>query len=115
MGEDTRTGRAGVTETKEPAELQQEIEQTRAELGDTVEALAAKTDVKARARKKVQETKATISDTATEVRSKAEDASPDTVSQAGAQVASVARENPIPVAAIGAFFAGVLVGRISKR
>ena len=36
-------------------ELQQEIEQTRRELGQTVDELAAKTDVKARARAKVTE------------------------------------------------------------
>ncbi|MFC4063660.1 DUF3618 domain-containing protein [Actinoplanes subglobosus] len=34
----------------QPEHLRDEIEQTRAELGDTVEALAAKTDVKARAK-----------------------------------------------------------------
>jgi hypothetical protein len=36
-------------------ELQQEIEQTRQQLGQTVDELAAKTDVKARARAKVTE------------------------------------------------------------
>jgi hypothetical protein len=36
-------------------ELQQEIEQTRRELGQTVDELAAKTDVKARARAKAAE------------------------------------------------------------
>ena len=36
-------------------ELQQEIEQTRQRLGQTVDELAAKTDVKARARAKVTE------------------------------------------------------------
>ena len=36
-------------------ELQQEIEQTRRELGQTVDELAAKTDVKARARAKATE------------------------------------------------------------
>jgi hypothetical protein len=35
---------------KSPAELRAEIDQTREELGDTVEALAEKTDFKARAR-----------------------------------------------------------------
>jgi Protein of unknown function (DUF3618) len=38
-------------------ELQQEIEQTRQRLGETVDELAAKTDVKARARAKAAEAK----------------------------------------------------------
>lgn len=39
----------------QPEHLRDEIEQTRAELGDTVEALAAKTDVKARAQQALDE------------------------------------------------------------
>jgi ElaB/YqjD/DUF883 family membrane-anchored ribosome-binding protein len=38
--------------------LREEIKQTRAELGETVQALAAKTDVKARAKEQVELTKA---------------------------------------------------------
>jgi ElaB/YqjD/DUF883 family membrane-anchored ribosome-binding protein len=38
-----------------PDELRRDIEQTRAELGETVEALAAKADVKARAQEAAQE------------------------------------------------------------
>lgn len=37
--------------------LREEIKQTRADLGETVQALAARADVKARAREQVQETK----------------------------------------------------------
>ena len=44
---------------KSPEELRSDIAQTREELGDTVEALAAKTDVKARARERVEELKST--------------------------------------------------------
>ncbi len=43
-------------------ELTEEIERTRAELGDTVEALAAKADVKARAQEKVADARQTIMD-----------------------------------------------------
>lgn len=42
---------------KNPDQLRVEIAEIRAELGDTVEALAAKTDVKAQARAKVEHTK----------------------------------------------------------
>ena len=42
-----------------PEQLREEIERTREELGDTVAALAQKTDVKAQARHAVDEAKAT--------------------------------------------------------
>ena len=42
---------------KTPEELRGEIAEARSELGDTVEQLAAKADVKARAQDKVEETK----------------------------------------------------------
>jgi len=40
--------------------LREEIKQTRAELGETVQALAAKADVKARAKEQVEQTKANV-------------------------------------------------------
>lgn len=43
--------------TPTPAELREQIEHTRHELGDTVQALADKTDVKARARQKAGQLK----------------------------------------------------------
>jgi len=48
-------------------EIQQEIERTREHLGETVEELAAKADVKARARVKAAELKAKAQDKATQV------------------------------------------------
>jgi Protein of unknown function (DUF3618) len=48
-------------------ELRQEIEQTRQGLGETVDELAAKADVKARARAKVADAKAQARDAAAEV------------------------------------------------
>src|SRR6202012_6228152 len=46
--------------SKDPAQIREEIEATRRELGDTVEALAAKTDVKAHVRDRVEQTKASL-------------------------------------------------------
>lgn len=46
------------------AEIQADIEKTRDELGQTVEALAAKTDVKARAHDKATETKERVAEKA---------------------------------------------------
>lgn len=72
-----------MSESKNPEveaqELRGEIEQTRAELGDTVDALSQKADVKAQAKAKVEDTK------------------------------QQARENPAPVAGVAAGIAGFLL------
>jgi ElaB/YqjD/DUF883 family membrane-anchored ribosome-binding protein len=47
-------------EAKTPAEIRAEIDQTREDLGDTVEALAEKTDVKAQAKAKVDQGQALV-------------------------------------------------------
>jgi uncharacterized protein DUF3618 len=60
--------------TPEPAtgrELQEEIEQTRERLGQTVEELVAKADVKARAQAKAAEVKVKAQDKAADVKSRA--------------------------------------------
>ena len=44
-------------EERTPEQIRAEIDRTRAELGDTVEALAEKTDVKAHAQAKVEDVK----------------------------------------------------------
>jgi ElaB/YqjD/DUF883 family membrane-anchored ribosome-binding protein len=100
---------------REPEKIQREIEQTREELGDTVAALAHKTDVKAQAKQKVDETKASVSETKDRVFGKAKEASPDSAANAAAQVSQKARENPLPVAAVGALAVGFLIGRATRR
>ena len=50
------------------AEIQQEIERTRTRLGETVDELAAKADVKARARAKAAEMKARATEVSGRVR-----------------------------------------------
>ncbi|MFG1928391.1 DUF3618 domain-containing protein [Cryptosporangium sp. NPDC048952] len=50
------------TEAKDPDQLRAEIAEIRADLGDTVEALAAKADVKAQAQAKVEQTKQQVRD-----------------------------------------------------
>jgi hypothetical protein len=54
--------------------LRAEIRQTRAELGETVQALAAKADVKARAKESVEQTKATVKAQVAEATGKATEA-----------------------------------------
>jgi len=54
--------------------LRAEIKQTRAELGETVQALAAKADVKARAKESVEQTKAKVRAQVAEATGKATEA-----------------------------------------
>lgn len=89
---------------EEPEQLRQEIDETRAELGETVHALAAKTDVKARARREVDERKARIGERKARARETAQRA-----------VGNV-RSRPLPVATavvvlIGAAIPVIAVGR----
>jgi len=77
-------------------ELEKEIEQTRERLGETVEALAAKVDVKARAQEQLGHLTVRLKGKATEATDKA--------TQAGRQI----RKRPVPAAAtVGVI--GVLV------
>ena len=57
-------------------EIQTDIDQTRQQLGETVEALSAKLDVKAQARQTVDDTKARVVGTAQSARQKAGQAGP---------------------------------------
>jgi ElaB/YqjD/DUF883 family membrane-anchored ribosome-binding protein len=115
MGQDPGATGAPLTDTKEPEQIREEIEETRRELGDTVEALAAKADVKARMHDKVESTKESVAHKSEELFGKAREASPDSVTAGASQATQKARENPLPVAAIGAFVAGFLAGRLTKR
>ena len=114
MGKDTGAGSATVTEAQNPEQLQRDIEKTRAELGDTVEALAEKTDVKAQAKHKIDQTKASVTERKEQLLGKVREASPGSATTAATQASQKARENPLPVAAAAAFAVGFLAGRITK-
>ena len=88
---------------EDPNAIRADIERTRAEMGDTVEAIGYKADVKSRAKDKITDAKDRIT-------GRVSDATPD-----GRQVkraASTAQENPLGLAigsvAVG-FIAGLLV------
>jgi Protein of unknown function (DUF3618) len=115
MGEDQGPAGAPVTEAKDPDQLREEIEETRREMGDTVEALAAKADVKARVREKMESTKESAAQKKDDLLGKARETSPDSVSAGASQATQKAKENPLPVAAMGAFVAGFLIGRLTKK
>ena len=95
-------------EPRSPEAIRADIAQTRQEVGDTVEALAAKTDVKARAHEKVDEIRATV-------RSKTQSSTPEGAQKGGRQVVDTVRANPAPFALAGAALFGFLVARLTGR
>jgi Protein of unknown function (DUF3618) len=80
---------------KEPSEIRAQIEQTRGEMGETVEALGYKADVKTRAKEKIS------------------GATPDTgqVKAGAKRAAGVAQENPLGLA-LGSVAVGFLAGMV---
>jgi len=115
MGKDPGTGSAAVTDPQDPEQIQRDIERTREELGGTVEALAAKTDVKAQAKHKLEATKASLTDKREQLLGKAKEASPAGAATVATQASRTARDNPLPLAAAGAFALGFLIGRARRE
>jgi hypothetical protein len=64
---------------------------------------------------RTRETKQRVTGKKDEVVGKAKEASPDSASQFAGQAATTAKQNPLPLAAAGAFVAGFLIGRRSRR
>ena len=109
-----RRGNQGKGTPMTAPEIQQEIEQTRERLGQTVEELAAKADVKARAQARANEMKAKAQVKAAEVKTKAQ-AKATEVSGQLRQNPAVQRRWPVAAAAAGAVILGsVLVWRRRK-
>ena len=101
--------------TRSPEEIRADIEQTREEVGDTVEALAAKTDVKAQARERLDTVKGNVRAKTDQAKAKVQAATPAGAQQGGRQVVTKVRENPAPLAAGAALLAAFLIGRRSAR
>jgi len=99
-----------------PDEIRDQIEHTREQLGDTVAALAEKTDVKAQAKARISAVKETAHDKKEQLAAKARQATPDSASAGAQQVSSAVSQRPLPFAAAGALAAGLLLGwRIGRR
>ncbi|MEU8238752.1 DUF3618 domain-containing protein [Actinoplanes missouriensis] len=92
------------------AVLREEIKQTRAELGETVQALAAKADVKARARDQVEQTRQRVLTQAAEFTGRVREAAVRATDPAG-DVQSRVRADPAPALLLAAGLAA-LVGVI---
>jgi ElaB/YqjD/DUF883 family membrane-anchored ribosome-binding protein len=113
-------------EPQSPEEIRAEIERTQQELGDTVEALAHKTDVKAQASARIDAAKESIQETVHGAResvaetkedfvTKVKQATPESAGAGAHQVRDTVQEKPLPFATAGAFAAGVLVGWLIGR
>jgi hypothetical protein len=90
-------------EEKSPAQIRAEINETREEMGDTVEALAEKTDVKAQAKAKVEDVKA-----------KAKAAAPESPREGVEQAQTLVRQNPKPAAIAAALIVLFVLWRLLR-
>ena len=98
---------------EEASNIREEIDQTRAEMGDTVDALAHKTDVKSRMKESFSDKKERLRTQMAGTSSRIGEATPDgeQVKQGARQAVGVAEENPIGLA-LGGLAAGFLAGML---
>ena len=96
---------------QDPSEIREQIEETRSRMGDTVDALSYKADVKGRAGDYVTDKRDAVVGKADELVSRVRGAAPDTeqAKQAGRKAVGVAQENPLGLA-IGGAAVGFLLG-----
>jgi hypothetical protein len=100
---------------EEPSQIREEIERTRAEMAETVQALGEKADVKARLRQKVQEDGAQLQRRAAELSDLVREVTPDKAKGTVTTAVRRTQQQPWVPAAIGAFVFGLLVGRRRGR
>lgn len=98
---------------QDPSQIREEIEQTRAEMGDTVDALAHKTDVKSRVKETFTDKKERLRNQMMGTTSRIGDATPDSeqMKEGARQAVGVAEENPLGLA-LGGLAAGFLAGML---
>jgi hypothetical protein len=98
---------------EDPSAIRVEIEQTRARMGDTVEAIGYKTDVKSRAKESVQDKIGGVRNRITGAKDTVGDAAPSSgeVKRGARQAVGVAQENPIGLG-VAALAGGFLIGML---
>jgi hypothetical protein len=99
----TDAGTGAATPTDDPAVVRAQIAEKRQALGDTVEALVDKTDVKGRVAAKVDERKAQLHDQGERVATQAR------------EVVETARQRPVPLAVVAAIVALLAVIFVVRR
>lgn len=107
---------------EDPSEIREAIDETRAELADTVEALGQKADVKGRAQDKATESKdqllaqtEQLRSTATDIGHKVAEATPQPVRDAASGTVAHARRKPAPYAAGAALLLAIVATRRGRR
>lgn len=107
--------------TPTPEELREQVERTRDELGQTVEALAGKADVKAQVKERVATMKEQAASASAQLREKSGQAArlvrekaPDPLVEKAGQGAEAARANRVPLLAGGALLIAFLLVRRSR-
>lgn len=98
---------------QDPSEIREEIEETRGRMGETIEAIGYKTDVKSRAKDNVSGKVDAVKSKFGGATGKVSDATPSgqDVKQGAKRAAGVAQENPIGLA-VGGMAAGFLAGML---
>jgi gas vesicle protein len=98
---------------QEPSQIREEIEETRSEMGDTVDALAYKADVKTRVKESVADKRDRFVHQLKGTGGKLSDATPDgeQLKEGASRAVGVAEENPIGLALAG-IAGGFLVGML---
>jgi hypothetical protein len=98
---------------QDPDAIRQEIEQTRERMGDTVDALAYKADVKTRAKESVSDKVDSLKSKVTGAKDSVSDATPSggDVKAGAKRTVGIAQENPLGLA-IGATAVGFIAGML---
>ncbi len=91
---------------QDPGQIRQDIEQTRGEMGDTVEALGYKADVKTRAKENIAGKRDRLKERIT-----GSTPDPEDMKQGAKRAVGVAQENPIGLA-LGAVAVGFVAGML---
>jgi ElaB/YqjD/DUF883 family membrane-anchored ribosome-binding protein len=96
---------------QDPDQIRNDIEETRARMGDTAEALGHKADVPGRAREAISGKVDSVKSTFTGAKDSASDSTPSgqDVKQGAQQAVGIAKENPLGLA-IGATAVGFVAG-----
>jgi hypothetical protein len=98
---------------QEPSQIREEIEETRSQMGETVDALAYKTDVKTRVKESISDKRERLVQQVQGTSHKVGDAAPDgqQVKEGARQAVGIAQENPLGLA-LGGVAAGFLAGML---
>lgn len=112
---DITTDQSGSTAPRSPDEIESELEQTRQDLGETVDALSAKFDVKSRAKEQVAVTKQRASDQFHVARGRAAAAAAKGKDAATDDEGSVKPVVPATAGGVALLVLGVLIVVVRRR